>query len=114
MEFPPSIFIFRRLGLYGVGQGVLRVFGGLQYVGVVGAMPFWELFLYFILLFRPWSRAGSGIGQERFQKAMTSCWIALSIIRAKGGKVVVPANEFRLVTASNLEAGLSLLGFCVV
>jgi hypothetical protein len=67
-----------------------------------------------VVVLRPWGRAGSGIGQKKFQKARTSWRIALGIIRAKGGKVVVPANEVRLVIASNLEAGLSLLGFCVV
>jgi hypothetical protein len=37
--------------------------------------------------------------------------IALSIIRAKGGKVVMPASEIRPVIAFNLEAGLALLGY---
>jgi hypothetical protein len=58
---------------------------------------------------RPWGRAGSGIGQKQFQKARTSWRIALGIIRAKGGKVVVSANEVRPVIAFKLEAGLSLL-----
>ena len=58
---------------------------------------------------RPWGRAGSGIGQKKFQKARTSWPIALGIIRAKGGKVVVSANEVRPVIAFKLEAGLSLL-----
>ena len=62
-----------------------------------------------VMVLRPWGRAGSGIGQRRFQKARTSWRIALGIIRAKGGKVVVSANEVRPVIAFKLEAGLSLL-----
>jgi hypothetical protein len=37
--------------------------------------------------------------------------IALSTIRANGGKVVMPASEIRPVIAFNLEAGLTLLGY---
>ena len=62
-----------------------------------------------VVVYRPWGRAGSGIGQKKFQKAKTSWPIALGIIRAKGGKVVVSANEVRPVIAFKLEAGLSLL-----
>ena len=62
-----------------------------------------------VMVLRPWGRAGSGIGQRRFQKARTSWRIALGIIRAKGGKVVVSAIEVRPVIAFKLEAGLSLL-----
>jgi len=62
-----------------------------------------------VMVLRPWGRAGSGIGQKKFQKARTSWRIALGITRAKGGKVVVSANEVRPVIAFKLEAGLSLL-----
>ena len=62
-----------------------------------------------VVVYRPWGRAGSGIDQKKFQKAKTSWRIALGIIRAKGGKVVVSANEVRPVIAFKLEAGLSLL-----
>ena len=62
-----------------------------------------------VMVLRPWGRAGSGIGQKEFQKARASWRIALGIIRAKGGKVVVSANEVRPVIAFKLEAGLSLL-----
>ena len=50
-------------------------------------------FVMMVGVLRPWGRAGSGIGQKKFQKARTSWPIALGIIRAKGGKVVAPANE---------------------
>ena len=62
-----------------------------------------------VMVLRPWGRAGSGIGQRKFQKARTSWRIALGITRAKGGKAVVSANDVRPVNAINLEAGLSLL-----
>ena len=62
-----------------------------------------------VVVYRPWGRAGSGIDQKKFQNAKTSWRIALGIIRAKGGKVVVSANEVRPVIAFKLEARLSLL-----
>ena len=36
-----------------------------------------------VMVLRPWGRAGSGIGQRKFQKARTSWRIALGITRAK-------------------------------